>query len=158
LKRPYFDLEVFKYRNFKIGALIILIFYICRFAFSITTTYFQTVLKLDPIHVGYITLINILGIIIGVIVSGVFVLQKRPIRLLWIYGFILLLVFHVWMIFLFTTQANENRFYLLLLIQGLGVGTLMTPSIIFMVDLVLARFSLSSDGMLLVKCRFGYNA
>lgn len=156
LKRPYFDLEVFKYRNFKIGALIILIFYICRFAFSITTTYFQTVLKLDPIHVGYITLINILGIIIGVIVSGVFVLQKRPIRLLWIYGFILLLVFHVWMIFLFTTQANENRFYLPLLIQGLGVGTLMTPSIIFMVASVPERLSVTSAGMCLFMRCFGF--
>lgn len=153
LKRPYFDLEVFKYRNFKIGALIIVIFYVCRFAFSITTTYFLTVLKLDPIHVGQITLINVLGIIIGVIISGVFVLQHRPIRLLWIYGFSLLLLYHTWMIFLFTTQANENNFYIPLLIQGLGVGTLMTPSIIFMVSSVPERLSVTSAGMcLFMRC------
>lgn len=153
LKRPYFDLEVFKYRNFKIGALIIVIFYVCRFAFSITTTYFLTVLKLDPIHVGQITLINVFGIIIGVIISGVFVLQHRPIRLLWIYGFSLLLLYHAWMIFLFTTQANENNFYIPLLIQGLGVGTLMTPSIIFMVSSVPERLSVTSAGMcLFMRC------
>ncbi len=156
LKRPYFDLEVFKYRNFKIGALIIVIFYICRFAFSITTTYFLTVLKLDPIHVGQITLINVLGIIIGVIISGVFVLQHRPIRLLWIYGFSLLLLYHAWMIFLFTTQANENNFYAPLLVQGLGVGTLMTPSIIFMVSSVPERLSVTSAGMCLFMRCFGF--
>lgn len=156
LKRPYFDLEVFKYRNFKIGALILLIFYICRFAFSISTTYFQTVLKLDPIHVGNLTLINILGIIIGVVVSGVFVLQNRPIRLLWIYGFLLLLAFHLWMVFLFTTQANENRFYLPLLLQGLGVGTLMTPTVIFMVASVPERLSVTSAGICLFMRCFGF--
>lgn len=153
LKRPYFDLEVFKYRNFKIGALIIVIFYICRFAFSITTTYFLTVLKLDPIHVGNITLINILGIVIGVITSAVFVLQHRPIRMLWMYGFSLLLLYHVWMIFLFTTQANENNFYIPLLIQGIGVGTLMTPSIIFMVSSVPEKLSVTSAGLcLFMRC------
>ena len=153
LKRPYFDLEVFKYRNFKVGALIITIFYICRFAFSITTTYFLTVLKLDPIHVGNITLINIFGIVIGVIISAVFVLQHRPIRLVWIYGFCLLLLYHAWMIFLFTTQANENNFYIPLLIQGLGVGTLMTPSIIFMVSSVPEKLRVTSAGVcLFMRC------
>lgn len=153
LKRPYFNLEVFKYRNFKLGALIIIIFYICRFALSITTTYFQNVLKLDPIHIGYITLFNILGIITGVIISGVFVLQNRPIRLLWIYGFMLLFIYYAGMIFIFTIEANENYFYLPLLIQGLGVGMLMTPSIIFMVASVPERLSATSAGIcLLMRC------
>ena len=156
LKRPYFDLEVFKYRNFKVGALIIAIFYICRFAFSITTTYFLTVLKLDPIHVGNITLINILGIVVGVIISAVSVLQHRPIRLLWVYGFCLLLLYHAWMIFLFTTQANENNFYIPLLIQGLGVGILMTPSIIFMVSSVPEKLRVTSAGVCLFMRCFGF--
>ncbi len=153
LKRPYFDLAVFRYRNFYLGAVIILIFYICRFALGITTTYFQTVLKLDPIHIGDITLLNILGIVVGVIMSAVFILQHRPIRLLWIYGFSLLLVYHAWMVFLFTTQANEGYFYLPLFLQGLGVGTLMTPSIIFMVSSVPEKLAVTSAGIcLFMRC------
>lgn len=152
-KRPYFNLEAFKYRNFWFGAAIILIFYICRFAMMINTGYFQAVLKLDPIHVGYITLINIAGIVVGVILSAVFVLQQRPIRLLWIYGFSLLFIYYSWMIFLYTTQANENNFYIPLFLQGLGVGLLMTPSIIFMVASVPERLSVTSAGMcLLMRC------
>lgn len=153
LKRPYFDLAVFRYRNFYIGGAVILIFYICRFALGVTTTYFQTVLKLDPLHIGDITLLNILGIVVGVISAGVYILQHRPIRLLWLYGFSLLLIYHAGMIFLFTTQANEGYFYLPLFLQGLGVGTLMTPSIIFMVSSVPERFGVTSAGIcLLMRC------
>lgn len=153
MKRPYFNLNVFSYRNFIIGGLLMLIFYICRFAFGITSTYFQFVLKLDPIHIGYITIFNIAGIIAGVLISCVFVLQHRPIRLLWIYGFSLLLVYHVWMIFLFVPQANENEFYIPLIIQGFGVGTLMTPTIIYMINSVPEKLSASAAGIcLFIRC------
>ncbi|HEY8400869.1 MAG TPA: hypothetical protein VIK89_06385 [Cytophagaceae bacterium] len=156
LKRPYFNLEVFKYRNFNVGLLIILIFYICRFTFGITTNFFQHVLQLDPIHIGYITLFNILGLVIGVLVSCAFVLQKRPIRLLWIYGFSFLLIYHVWMIFLFIPQANENEFFIPLILQGWGVGTLMTPTVIFIVTSVPEKLSTSSAGICLFMRCFGF--
>lgn len=156
LKRPYFNLEVFRYRNFVIGLLVILIFYICRFAFGITTGYFQFVLKFDPIHIGYFTLFNILGIVVGVIVSCVFVLQHRPIRLMWLYGFSLLLIYHVWMIFLFNPQANEDEFFIPLIIQGLGVGTLMTPTIIFVVASVPEKLNVTSAGICLFMRCFGF--
>ncbi|WP_449437001.1 MFS transporter [Pedobacter steynii] len=158
LKRPYFDLEVFKYRNFKIGALILFILYICRFASGLTSAYFSNVLGLDPIHISYINLFNILGIIIGVITSCVMVLQKRRARLIWIYGFCLLLLYHVGMFFLLNIQANENIFYLPLIIQGLGVGMLMTPTIIFMISSAPVRFGATAAGIcLFVRC-FGFYA
>ena len=156
LKRPYFDLEVFKYRNFKVGALLLFILYICRFASGITSNYFASVLGLDPIHISYITLFNILGIIIGVVISCVLLLQHRSMRMIWMNGFLLLLIYHVWMFFLFNTQANESEFFLPLIIQGLGVGMLMTPLIIFMVSAVPARLSATAAGIcLFVRC-FGF--
>jgi MFS transporter, DHA2 family, multidrug resistance protein len=155
-KRPYFNLKVFKSRNFKVGALVLFILYICRFAFGIATNYFGTVLGLDPIHISYLTLFNIAGMVVGVITSCIFVLQHRPIRLLWIYGFALLLVYHFWMFFLFNTQANETEFMVPLILQGLGVGMLMTPTIIFMVSAVPVRLGATAAGIcLLVRC-FGY--
>lgn len=152
-KRPYFDLSVFRYRNFILGGIILFILYLCRFAFGITSNYFGLVLGLDPIHVSYINLFNILGIVLGVIISCTMVLQRRPIRLVWIYGFFLLLLFHFWMLFLFQTQANENVFYLPLIIQGLGVGMLMTPTIIFMVSAAPIKLGGTAAGLcLLVRC------
>lgn len=156
LKRPYFELKVLTYRNYLIGGLLLLIFYICRFAFGIATNYFQSVLKLDPIHIGYITLCNIIGIVTGVIISCVFVLQHRPIRLLWIYGFSLLLIYHAWMIFLFVPQANEDAFYIPLILQGLGAGLLMTPTIIFIITSVPEKISSSAAGICLFMRCFGF--
>jgi len=153
MEEPYFNLEVFKSPNFVIGLVIILAFYLCRFTLGIATTYFQTVLKLDPIHVGYLTLFNILGIIVGVILSCAYVLQNRPIRILWIYGFLFLLGFHVWMFFLFNIQVNENNYYIPLIIHGIGVGIMMTPTIIYVVASVKESISASAAGIcLLFRC------
>ena len=158
LKRPYFDFEVFKYRNFKVGALLLFILYICRFASGLTSVYFSRVLGLDPMHISYINLFNILGIILGVITSCIMVLQKRPIRLVWVYGFLLLLGYHITMFYLLNTQANENAFYLPLIIQGLGVGMLMTPTIIFMISATPVRLGPTAAGVcLFVRC-FGFYA
>lgn len=153
MHNPYFSLEVFKSTNFRIGLLVLIIFYICRFAMGIATTYFQTVLKLDPIHIGYLTLFNILGILIGVVLSCAYMLQNRPVRILWMYGFGLLLIYHTWMFFLFNSQANENNFYIPLIIQGMGVGILMTPTIIYVVASVEEQLSSTSAGIcLLFRC------
>lgn len=131
MKRPYIDLSVFRYRNYLIGIFLLFIMYICRFAVGITSTYFQTVLKLDPIHVSYINLWNMAGLILGVILACVFLLQQKNIRHIWLFGFGLLLVYYVWMFFLLNPDANEQEFHLPLFIQGFGVGWLMVPTIIF---------------------------
>lgn len=153
MENPYFNLSVFKSPNFIIGLVIILVFYLCRFTLGIATNYFQNVLKLDPIHVGYLTLFNIIGIIIGVVLACAYVLQNRPIRILWIYGFMLLLIYHAWMFFLFNSQANENIFYVPLVLHGMGVGLLMSPTIIYVIVSVKEEVSPTAAGVcLLFRC------
>lgn len=136
LKRPYLNLQVFNYHNFRIGALLVFILYICRGALGVTSTYFATVLGMDPIHLGYMLVANMLGIVASVIVSSRLIVMRKPMRFIWMGGFALMLAFHVWMRFLFATQANPSEFYIPLLVQGIGAGMLMTPIIIFMVSSV----------------------
>lgn len=153
LKRPYFDLSIFKYRNFKLGALLLFIFYICRFASSLTSTYFVNILGLDPFHLSYINTFNIAGIIAGGIFSCLLVLQHRPTRLILLSGFVLLLIYHAWMFFLLDVQANESEFYVPLAVQGLGVGMLMTPTIVFAITAVPHQLGASAAGIcLFVRC------
>jgi len=133
MKRPYFNLKVFSYRNFKVGALLLFILYICRFTSNITNAYFATVLGFDPLHISHLNLYNIAGIVVSVIVSCAMVLQQHPMRRIWSLGFGMLLIYHVWMIFLFNTQANESIFTIPLFLHGMGVGMLMTPTIVFVV-------------------------
>jgi hypothetical protein len=46
------------------------------------------------------------------------------------------MAFHVIMFFIFSTEANEDNFYIPLFIQGLGVGMIMVPSIVYAVSSV----------------------
>jgi DHA2 family multidrug resistance protein len=140
LKRPSQNLTVFKYRNFVIGVLLIFILYIIRGALNVTSSYLATVIGLDPIHIAYIMMSNVVGIVIAVFVSSRLMILKRSMRLIWLYGFILLLIFHLWMVYLFSAQANSSSFILPLIIQGLGAGMLMTPIIVFAVSSVPQHF------------------
>jgi len=139
LKRAYLDLDVFKYRKFALGALLIFILYICRGAMGVTTTYLVTVLGMDPIHIGYLYLANIAGVVFSVLVSSRLILMQRSMRLIWIMGFIFLLIFHAWMYTLFVPQADAVTFVVPLFIQGMGAGTLMAPIILFMISAVPAQ-------------------
>lgn len=145
LKRPYLSLEVFKYRNFSVGMGMIFILYIIRGALGITSIYFAVILGMDPIHIGYIMIANIVGIVLSVLISSRLIIMKRPIRLVWLYGFVLLLIFHAWMWFLFSTQADPSTFVIPLIIQGMGAGMLMTPIIVFAISSVPERLGSSAS-------------
>lgn len=136
MKHPYIDLRVFKSRNFVLGIFLLFIMYICRFAYGITNSYFSMVLKFDPIHISYINLFNVLGICLGVILSCILILQKKRIRFIWMAGFLFLLIFNFLMLFLFTPEANENNFYIPLLLHGFGVGLIMVPAIVYSISAV----------------------
>jgi MFS transporter, DHA2 family, multidrug resistance protein len=139
MKRPYLSLEVFRYKNYVMGMCLIFVLYLSRGAFNVTTGYFTTVLGQDPIHLAYILLVNITGILVGVLYSSRWIVLKRKIRWLLIIGFSLLFIFHTWMYFLFATQADMPAFIVPLLLQGLGAGMLMAPIIIFCISSVPAH-------------------
>jgi DHA2 family multidrug resistance protein len=136
LKRPYLSLEVFKYRNFKIGAFLIFVLYICRGTLNVTNSYFAVVIGMDPIHISYLLFANSAGILVSVFVASRLIITKTPMRYIWIVGFMFLLMFHIWMRFLFSSSGNMSTFLLPLFLQGLGAGTLITPIILYMVSSV----------------------
>lgn len=145
MRRPSLNMEVFKYRNFKVGACLIVFLYLVRGAFGITSIYFASVLGMDPIHIGYIMAANVAGIIVSILISSRLIIMKRPMRLIWIYGFMLLLVFHSWMWFLFSSQAEASSYVIPLILQGMGAGMLMTPIIVFTISSVPAHLGSSAS-------------
>ncbi|MEN0054861.1 MAG: transporter [Mucilaginibacter sp.] len=153
MKRPYFVPDVFRYRNFILGGGVLFILYLCRFTLNFSSAYFTAILGFDPRHLSYINLFNIGGIAFGVITSCVYLLQNRPIRLIWIYGFLSLLVFHVWMFFLFSKQGNADNYFVPIFLHGLGVGLLIVPCIIFMISSVPVSLGDTAAGIcLFVRC------
>ncbi|MBB2151269.1 MFS transporter [Pedobacter gandavensis] len=143
-KRPTVDLSVFKYRNFSIGIVFLLILYLIRGAFSLTSTYFITVLGMDSLHANQLMIFNILGIIAGSCIAIRFLIGQKMLRVLWITGFALLMVFFTVMCFLFATEADAETFILPLFLQGLGAGMVMSPIVMFIVSAVPAQMSQSA--------------
>ncbi|HEY0244920.1 MAG TPA: MFS transporter [Mucilaginibacter sp.] len=140
LKRPYIYTEAFKYPKVVLGTVLLFIFYIVRGSFGITTSFIGGVLGLDPIHLGYLLLYNIAGIVISVIIASRLVLLKKSTRFIFILGFIILLIFHMQMCYVFTTQVDTSDLIIPLFLQGMGAGMLMVPIILFIVSASPAQF------------------
>ncbi|MGL4585211.1 MAG: beta-carotene 15,15'-monooxygenase [Flavobacterium sp.] len=156
LKRPYINWQVWKYRNFKIGLFLLFILYICRFASGITNVHFVNSLRLDPRHLSYLNVFNLIGLVLGVIIACVWLIKRRPIRFIWSLGFICLFLFHIGMYMQFAPTANPDDYYGLLFCQGIGVGLLMVPTIIYCVASVPVSLGASAAAVCLGVRYFGY--
>jgi hypothetical protein len=146
-KRPYFHIQVFKYRKFVLAALLLFVFYICRGSFGVTTSFMSSAMGMDPIHVGYLLIYNLAAIIISVTISSRFLLKKTPLRQILILGFTLLLAFHVYMCFVFSTQVNTEDLIIPVMLQGLGAGMLMTPVILFVISSSPAKYGTTGSAV-----------
>lgn len=156
MKRPYIDLRTFRFRNFRIGLLVLFVMYICRFASGITNNYFTSVLRFDPMHLSYINVFNLAGLVAGVIIACTMTLMQKRIRHIWLPGFLLLLVFHVQMYFLFDVQADPFNYFLPLFVQGLGVGMIMVPTIIYAISAVPVSLGVSASAVCLAVRYLGF--
>jgi MFS family permease len=158
LKRPYINLQIFRSRNCMVGLFVLFSMYICRFAAGITTGVFSSVLCFDPRYISYINLFNLAGLVTGVIIACCMILQKKPIRYIWIPGFILLLVFHATMFFRFSVQANEYNYFMPLFVHGVGVGLIMVPTIVFTISSVHISVGPSAAAVCLATRYLGFCA
>lgn len=156
MKHPYIDLRIFRFRNFKIGLVVLFVMYICRFASGVSNNFFATVYRFDPMHVSYINLLNLAGLVTGVIIACCMILQKKRIRYTWLPGFLLLLAFHVMMFFLFDIQGDEHNYFVPLFIQGLGVGLIMVPTIIYSISSVPVALAPSASAICLAIRYLGF--
>ncbi|WP_374163931.1 MFS transporter [Arcticibacter sp. MXS-1] len=146
LKRQFIEIGVFRYKNYVLGACLLIPLYVCRGSLSISTNYFSAVLRTDPIHISNLMLANLAGIIVATAVVARAVLLGKPIRQIFLVGFAFMFIFHLWMSFLFTSTTDDSQYILPLLIQGLGSGTLLVPLVIFVVSSVPAASSISASG------------
>jgi len=147
LKRPAVDLSIFRSRNFAIGIVFLVILYIVRGAFSLTSSYFINVLGMDSLHANEIMIFNIAGVVVGSVVAIRFLIRKKHLRVLWISGFVLLFVFFLWMCQLFASEAGTENFYVPLFLQGVGAGMVMSPIVMFIMSSVPENLSQSASSV-----------
>ncbi|WP_159023652.1 MFS transporter [Formosa sp. L2A11] len=131
LETPYVDLSIYKYRNFRIGMLMLVAFYITKGDTSVSFGFFANGLNLDVYHKSYVMIINGIGVIFGALLTARFILAGVRIRLIWLTGFASFLFFHIYMIFILGNQAEILDIILPLFFQGFGNGILIVSIVIF---------------------------
>lgn len=157
LKRPFIRLELLRSGPFAVSLLVLLFFYICRGTLGIATQYFASVLQLDPLHISVLMIPNLAGIALGTAIIPRFLLRKKSIQLIWLSGFGLLAVYHLWMYGLFDSEADMTDFVGPLFCQGLGVAVLMVPVIHFSVSSVPAAYSGHATALGVVTRYIGFS-
>ena len=136
LKRPYINLNIFKFKKFLIGGGLLFLMYICRFSFTYSGQFFSQILGMDPRHVSYMYAINCIGIAFGVTYSCFHLIKKRGVFWVWIAGFLSLFIY----MFLMNQQmfyyGNESQYFIPMLLHGLGIGLIMVPTILYSISCV----------------------
>ncbi len=143
-KRPCFDLSVFKYANLRTGFVLFILFYISRASLNICHTTMTTIWNWEPLRVAHIQYLNALGNIIGITGSAILLSRAVATRYIFSFGFMLMAVFHLWFTFLFVPDISLWNIAAPYVLQGIAVGVLFVPLVLFTVSAVptpLAPFS-----------------
>lgn len=144
VKRPCFDMTVFRYANLRTGLLLFILFYISRSSLNICHATMSKVWNWEPIRVANIQYLNALGDIIGITFAGILMAKGVATRFIFVIGFLLMAIHHLWFTFLFVPDVALVDIVVPYMLQGIAVGTLFVPLVLFTVSSVpshLAPFS-----------------
>ena len=107
----------------------------------------------DPSRVAGVQYINGLGNVIGLILAAFFLMKSVSTKVIFIIGFSLIALFHFWFTFLFVPDVALSDIIIPYVLQGIGVGFLFVPLILFTTSSVPAKMAVSS-GIVGVSGRF----
>lgn len=150
---PTFDFKVFQFRNLRVGFLLFVLYYISRATLNITNSTMATVWNWEPLQVAQVQWLNIFGVIVGVIFSAVALTKHTHIRHLFVLGFGMLAAEHLWFTFLFVPDVSLQQIAIPYIIQGVSVGIIFVPLVMYVVSSVPAYLS-SFAGTIGVTGRF----
>ncbi|KDN53922.1 MFS transporter [Flavobacterium seoulense] len=153
VKRPSFHLEAFSYANLRIGLLLFFLFYISRATLSLCHGAMFSIWNWDPSRVAAVQYINGLGNVIGLVLSAVFLMKAMPTKYIFMLGFSLIAVYHFWFTFLFVPDIALTDILIPYVLQGIGVGLLFVPLVLFTTSSVPQKMAATS-GIVAVSGRF----
>nr|WP_321454254.1 MFS transporter [uncultured Carboxylicivirga sp.] len=145
LPTPYINLRIFKTRNFRIGMLLLILFYFSKGDMGLLNGFIAHSVNLDSYHYGYLMLINGFGVMFGCLITARFILANRRIRLIWMTGFGALWIFHFYSFLIINHQAEASDLLIPLFFQGFGNGILILSIVIFYATSVPAELGPSAS-------------
>lgn len=153
IKRPSFDFNVIRYANLRTGFLLFFIFYISRATLSICHSAMFSIWNWEPSRVATVQYINGLGNVIGLILAAIFLMKSMATKYIFMIGFFLLAVYHFWFTFLFVPDIALSDIIVPYVLQGIAVGILFVPLVLFTVSAVPEKM-MTSSGIVGVSGRF----
>ncbi|MRX68579.1 MFS transporter, DHA2 family, multidrug resistance protein [Flavobacterium resistens] len=132
LKRPLIDLRAFKYGKFILGLFLLLIFYGIKDTINLIYGYAGGILGWSAEDVVYLGLYNSAGVIIAIWISVKLILKNKLfVPKLIISGFLLMIVYNLWMYFSLTPNMSFTDLAVPVFMQGIAVGFVFLPVMIF---------------------------
>ncbi|WP_343689250.1 MFS transporter [Chitinophaga sp.] len=141
IKRPLFDLKVFKYPFVTIGFFLLIAFYVFKGTNSLAYTHIQIALGVDPLHLIPVWIANIAGIVLAMFVTARFVLKGRSLVGIIITGFVVLGGFYVYMLNFVSVTGTTGQFILPMMMHGAACGILFVPIVFFTVSAAPQKFA-----------------
>ena len=141
VKRPLFNLTVFRYANLRTGLLLFILFYISRSTLNICHNVMGRVWNWDPSRVAHVQYLNVLGNAAGMVIAGMLLARTVATRYIFMLGFGLMAIYHLWFTFLFVPDNSLANIAAPYILQGIAVGVLFVPLVLFTVSSVPAQFA-----------------
>jgi DHA2 family multidrug resistance protein len=132
LKRPYWHHGVWKVKNFLIGTILLFLYFSIKDSLGLIYGYCLNIVHWDTRDVMLLSLINLTGILSFMFLSArLLVAKKISFRALFLIGFSLLLIYHIWMYEIFTPDLAFGDLFFPVFLQGAASGFLLAPTILF---------------------------
>lgn len=135
IKRPYLHPDVFKHKPFIIGLLLLAIYYGIKDSINLLYAYTLTVLRWDTAKLILLSACNVAGLVICMVIAAQMMLSKKfKITHFFLAGFTLMLVYHLWMYHIFSTDLSFGDLVWPVVLQGAASGMLFVPIIVFTIS------------------------
>lgn len=141
VKRPCFDMNVFRYANLRTGFFLFVIFYIARATLNMCHSAMFTVWNWEPSRVAQVQYLNVIGNVIGMVLAGIFLAKGIATRLIFSLGFLIFAIYHFWFTFLFVPDVALSDILIPYMLQGVAVGVLFVPLVLFTVSSVPTHYA-----------------
>jgi len=130
-KRPLFNLDILKSANLRSGLLLFIILYIGRATLNVCHATMVQVWHWEQLYLAKIQWINAAGSATGVIIAATLLIRKFPVKYIFAASFGIMAIYLYWFRFLFKLEVGIGEIALPYYLQGLSVGLIFTPLIMF---------------------------
>ncbi|SDD53509.1 MFS transporter, DHA2 family, multidrug resistance protein [Dyadobacter soli] len=135
LKRPYIHLDTFKSPSFYIGIILLILFYVVKDSLNIVYAYSSAILQWPIERLIMLALTNVAGIVLGIWIMALPVVLKTVAnKYAFLAGFSLMLAYHLWMYFSYSSDISFNQLIIPVFLQGTACGVLFVPIVRFVVS------------------------